>query len=86
MKFRLKTDTLGPKMGDIRRRFVFCWRPKKTEDGFWVWLETVLVTEKYTRLTRLIPESKAHVRYSAWLVTESFSSKNTLFQEYVGKI
>lgn len=69
----------------MRRRFKFCWWPRKTDDKFLVWLESILITEKYTQLTRLIPESKEQ-SYSAWLITESFSNKSTLYQEYHGKI
>lgn len=86
MKFKVRVKKPASRVGDTRRRFKFCWRPRKTDDGYWVWLESVLVTEKYTRLTALIPEMKVPQQYSAWIVTEKFSSSSTLWQEYKGKI
>lgn len=80
MKIRIK-DKNKPRVGDARRKFKFCWLPKRTDDKYWVWFERVLVTERYVRYAGFTNKS-----FGCWAITESFSNKSTLFKEYDGKI
>ena len=46
MRFKAK-EIKEYKHGETREYEKFAWLPKKSTDGYWYWLETVTITEKY---------------------------------------